>query len=480
MGGAAGVNLISSMLRTKFAAVFIGTSGVGVISSLSTMSNLIGAITGLGLQSSVVRAVVNATNNENSSYEISIIIKIINRLCMFTFLIGLIFLTVFRNFISNLTFDNVDFANEIPLLGVVALLANLSSSYTAVLQGLRRITDIAKINIISGIFGSTIAISCYFSLGIKGIIPGLIALVGIQFYFTWNLVNKINNKNINLSLIETFSRSSNVARTGLVFMWNNLLGSFAAYLIILIITKKIGIEAVGIYSAAFALSGVFVNFVLSAMGTDYYPRLTNISHDTYQMRKLVNEQTEIGLLLGVPGLIFTMTLAPWLIHIFYSQDFLPAVELLKWFLLGCLGRVISWPMGYIVIAMNNLKLLLLIAGIGEFFHVLLVYYFVDIYGLIGAAIAFPILLLITTLINLFYSWQSIKFRWSSKVIYMIFVFSFFLILVMNLDKILSEFSSFIAGIIISSFVLIYTCVHVLYITSLNTGLQNKLIKIFKK
>jgi PST family polysaccharide transporter len=64
------------------------------------------------------------------------------------------------------------------------------------------------------------------------------------------------------------------------------------------------------------------------MGADYYPRLTGVAHDHAAVNRLVNEQTEIGLLLAVPGLLATLALAPWIIRLFYTSEFLPAVELL--------------------------------------------------------------------------------------------------------------------------------------------------------
>jgi PST family polysaccharide transporter len=65
---------------------------------------------------------------------------------------------------------------------------------------------------------------------------------------------------------------------------------------------------------------------------------------------MVNEQTEIGLLLAGPGLLATLTFAPWVIRIFYSGQFEPAVEILRWICLGMMLRVVSWPMGYILLA----------------------------------------------------------------------------------------------------------------------------------
>lgn len=60
MGGAAGINLLLGMVRTKFAAVLIGTIGVGLLASFTALQGIIGAIAGLGIQSSAVREIAAA------------------------------------------------------------------------------------------------------------------------------------------------------------------------------------------------------------------------------------------------------------------------------------------------------------------------------------------------------------------------------------------------------------------------------------
>ena len=54
MGGVAGLTLILSMVRTKFAAILIGTAGVGMSSNFTAIQGVLGAIAGLGIQSSAV------------------------------------------------------------------------------------------------------------------------------------------------------------------------------------------------------------------------------------------------------------------------------------------------------------------------------------------------------------------------------------------------------------------------------------------
>ena len=48
----------------------------------------------------------------------------------------------------------------------------------------------------------------------------------------------------------------------------------AAYTIRLIVLRNAGLEAAGLYQAAWVLGGLYVAFILQAMGADFYPRLT--------------------------------------------------------------------------------------------------------------------------------------------------------------------------------------------------------------
>jgi antigen flippase len=194
-----------------------------------------------------------------------------------------------------------------------------------------------------------------------------------------------------MSWKDSFRAGSGMLRLGVVFMWNGLMIALVAYLTRAWITQEISLEAVGIFGAAFALSGMFINFVLSAMGADYYPRLTAIAHDHAAMKRLVNEQTEIGLVLAVPGLLATLTLAPWIIRVFYSSEFLPATALLQWFILGCLGRVISWPMGFIMLALAKSRWFFVTETLFNVLHLALIWVGLTMLGIEGIAIAFFVL-----------------------------------------------------------------------------------------
>jgi PST family polysaccharide transporter len=179
-----------------------------------------------------------------------------------------------------------------------------------------------------------------------------------------------------------------MVRLGLAMMFSSLMVSAVTYATVALITKQEGTNAVGLYSAAFTLSGIFVNFVLSAMAADYYPRLTSVATNRIEMSRLVNEQTEIAILLALPGLIFTLAFSPWLIEILYSREFLHATELLHWFILGCMGRVISWPLGFVILALGKGRWFLLTETSFNLMHFTMIVVGLNYFGLEGVSVAF--------------------------------------------------------------------------------------------
>src|SRR5262249_27048051 len=133
-------------------------------------------------------------------------------------------------------------------------------------------------------------------------------------------------------------------------MLTGFMGMGVAYLVRIIVLRKIGEEAAGFYQSAWTLGGLYVGFIVQAMGADFFPRLTAVAKDNTACNRLVNEQAEVGLLLAGPGVLGTLTFAPVVISAFYSARFGPAVEILRWISLGMLLRVVSWPLGFILLA----------------------------------------------------------------------------------------------------------------------------------
>jgi enterobacterial common antigen flippase len=114
-------------------------------------------------------------------------------------------------------------------------------------------------------------------------------------------------------------------------------------------------------------------------------------------------------LIVTPGLILTLTFSPWIVQFFYAKEFLPAVELLQWFVIAGMASVLSRPTGQIMIALGKSNLFLLITIALQGIYILFLIWALAIYGLLGSAMAWVLLRLIHVLIMMFFARNLISF-----------------------------------------------------------------------
>ena len=411
IGGAQGINYLIAMVRTKFVAVLLGPSGVGLVGLYMSATSFVGAIAGMGIGSSGVREVAEAYGSGDNE-RVAQTIKVLRRACWATGLLGWMLTIALAWPLSLWTFGSGEHAWAIALLGATLLLGSISGGQSALLQGARRIGDLARLNVISVLAATVIAVGLYAWLRERGIVPVLITTAAVNIGFSWWFARRVPIASVAQSWMETWHQSKRLMGLGLAFMWSAFLTGSVALITRLLIVKELGLEANGVYQAAWGISGMFAGFILGAMGTDFYPHLTSVAHDNEQVNRLVNEQTEIGILLALPGLLGTLAFAPWIMHVFYSAKFHAGATLLPWFVLGIFGRVVSWPLGFILLAKGAFRWFAATETISNVFWILLTILLLRWCGLWGVALAFVILYGLTCAGMLWVTRRLTGFRWS--------------------------------------------------------------------
>lgn len=387
VGGAQLVKMLIGIVQTKFIAVLIGPSGIGLIAAYQSIIQLWSQLSGLGINQSGVRDVAAAAGSNDQS-SISRTIFVLHRMCGLTGLVGALGLAALAVPISLLTFGNSAHAIPLAVLSAIILVTAIAQGQMAIIQGLRRIGDLVRIQIIGSLAGACVSIGLYAYFGMAGIVPALLSIAIFNLVVAWWFSRKVIPANVKMPWRETFAGAKSLFGLGSAFMIGGLATTATAYATRALIVRNIGIDGVGMYQAAFAISGYALNFVLGAMGTDFYPRLAGVADNNQEMNRLVNEQTEIGLLLATPAMIAILGLAPLVIKLLYSADFTPAVELLKWFAMGCFLRVISWPMGFIQLAKGEKYWFIFSQIVFNGLHILFIFVGMHLWGLCGTAIAF--------------------------------------------------------------------------------------------
>ncbi|MBX3596119.1 MAG: O-antigen translocase [Rhizobiaceae bacterium] len=411
IAGSSLVGLVFSVVRNKAAAVWLGPDGVGLIGLFWSIIEFTQGLAGSGLLSAGVRQIAEA-NGAGDSRRVAATASALHWLSLGLGLLGAAILVIFALPISTVTFGNTGFAVGVALVSLAVLLRILAFGQIAALQGLRRIGDLARVHILTAVLGALCFVCLIWTFGKQGIVPALIIDAGLLAALGWWFARKIDRGLVPLRKQEITAESRAILRLGLVFMVNGLFVLGAAYAVRIIVTTESGLAAAGLYQAAWAIASLYAGFILQAMGVDFYPRLTEVAHDNQQCNRLVNEQTQVSILLAGPGLIATLTLAPFVVHLFYSAEFNPAVDILRWFCLGMMLRIISWPMGFIILAKNEQRLFFWTELAAALVQVGLAWLLVKRLGPVGAGAAFFGLYIWHTLIVWVIAKHLSGFRWS--------------------------------------------------------------------
>ncbi len=380
-------NILIGIVRTKVLSVLLGPSGVGLAGLYLSVTHLVGAVADMGITRSGVRQIAEANSSHNPE-RISQTIISLRRTAMLLGLAGMLLVFFFRGALSQMTFGNAEHAGALGFLSLTIFFASVSGGQTALIQGMRHIRDLAAQRVLGVLLGTIISIPVVFFMGARGIPLFLVLNSVTVILLSWWFARRIHFDRLAVTWRMTVRESSLMLRLGLAFMLASFMTMGAAYVIRLLIVRKMGLEATGLYQSAANLSSVYVGFILAAMGADFYPRLTAVAEDHVEVNRLVNEQTEVSLLLAAPGVLATLIFAPLVITVFYSARFVPAGEVLRWQVLGVLGRVISWPLGYIILAKGKGLLFFLTELWANVAHVAFLWIGLSLWGLPGAGMAF--------------------------------------------------------------------------------------------
>lgn len=411
-GAASIVNIFLGVLRTKVIAVVLGPSGIGLVGLYTTISALASTVAGMGIGNSGVRQIAEAAGSGDAA-RIARTVKALQRTSIVLGVLGGLLLVMLSYPVSFLTFGDGQHAAAIMGLGIAVFFGTVSAGQIALIQGLRRIAELAKLNILGALAGTIVGLPLIWFGRDRGVVPLLVLLPAAGLLFSWRYARRVPVAPISLSGRESIGEARALLGLGLAFMVSGLMMAAVAYVTRLVIIRQLGLEAAGHYTAAYTLSGIYAGFILQAMGADFFPRLTAVAHDNAAVNRLVNEQTEIALLMATPGILATLTFAPWVIRVFYADSFESAGAVLQWQVLGVLGRVLSWPMGFIILAKSERKLFVLCESLANCLQIALVWSLVSSFAIQGAGMAFAGLYFFYSVLMITVSRRLTGFRWSS-------------------------------------------------------------------
>jgi len=409
------INIVVGLVRMKVVAMLLGPAGVGMIGLYMGLVQTASMVAGLGLGNAGTRQIAEA-QAEGGDLAVG---RTRRALFWGTFALALAGAGIFwaaSGWIARVILADQTRAPDVAWLSLGVALTVAAGSQGALLAGMRRIGDLARINMGAGVVGAGFGVLALWLWGPNGIIFVVLAAPAVTFVLGHFYVARLGPPAGAWIRLPELSREWRAMVTlGLAFMLSYLVGQLGQLAARTLVQRELGSEALGQFQASSAIGMTYLGFVLGAMGTDYYPRLTAAIRDHNVATRLVNEQTEVALLLCAPLLLAMLGLTPWVIQLLYSPKFGPAVEILRWQLLGDVLKVLSWPLSYVLLATGAGRTFVITESLGSGVFVLGVVVGLPLIGVTATGMAFLALYVVSLPLVWILGGRRIGFRWTRAV-----------------------------------------------------------------
>ncbi len=414
-GGAQAFTILIGIVRSKLAAVFLGTVGVGMNGLFTSPLSLISSISSLGIPFSAVRDIAHA-NEQGDAAGIAKTILAFRRWVWFTGVLGALVTLCLSPWLSVWSFGTKDYTWRFGVLSLMVFFSAISGGQSGLLRGMRKMKEMALVSIIGGVLSLAIAVPLYWIYGVQGIVPAILGGSLVSLLISWWYSRKIILKEITLSWRESFSLGIGMAKLGVLITVSGMVTQLAGWGIYIFVRYVGGLEEVGLYAAGWGMTNQYVGMVFSAMGADYLPRLSGVRDDNAKIRLYANQQAEIAVLILAPAMVLFMGVLPLAVWILFTSDFMPIIPFVSWMLAGMLLKVVSWSLGFIVLAKGDSTVFLCTEVGIKFVSVpayLLGYYY---FGLVGIGMAFVVIYAVYTALMYFVCRKKYEFGFSRELV----------------------------------------------------------------
>ena len=399
-GSVQGLNVIAGLVRNKFAALFLGTAGMGLASLLTVTMNFLSQTASFGLSISAVRQ-VSAYYDECNEKKLHHFVGVVRVWCLMAALIGVL-LSVIVGYWT---------------LAPAVALTIVGGGEIAILKGSRQLRSLAVIQTITAIASVIISVPLYWKYGqaailsvinlmaLASMIPALVSsyrLYPVRLLFSSQIINE----------------GMGMLRLGIAFTLAALAGSGSELLIRWWLEHDAGLSMVGLYNAGSLLTVTYIGLVFAAMDNDYYPRLSAVQ-GLQETNAMVNRQMEVLLWLVTPLLTLMILCLPWIVPLLLSAEFLPIVPMAQISAVAMVLKAATLPVAYLTLARGRSVAYLVLETSYFLVFVLLVIFCFRQWGLLGTGIAILFAHLFDFMMIHFYAHHAFGYCLGRRTLYMI-------------------------------------------------------------
>lgn len=368
-------------------AVYVGPSGLALMGQLQNFIFMMSSIASSGVNSGVVKYTAehyedNAVKQKiwSSALKISLVLIV-------PMAIAIIFLA---DFISMKLLNTTEYSSIFIVFAVSIVFFVLNGLMTSILNGQKEIKRLTILNIVGSLFGLAVTILLVTQYNLYGALIAGIISQSIAFFVTLAFVLKSSWFRFSMFLgnMDKEYRNKLLKYSAMTLISATMIPLSHMYVRNYIGTH-IGWDEAGYWQAIWKISETYLMLITTVLGIYYLPKLSSIKKKTELRTELL-----YGYKIIMP-IVVIMTLGiyffrDFIIHVLFSENFSPMAELFLFQLIGDITKVVTFLLGFIIVAKAMTRLYIFNEIFFTCSFVGLSILFINIYGLIGVTISFMV------------------------------------------------------------------------------------------
>ena len=415
-GGTQSFAILLGIVKTKFATKFLGASGLGMIAMYNRTLQMLSDFTNLSLSFSAVRQIAEAHERGNEE-ELLYRIKVLRSWAFLTAVVGVFVAIALYPLLGKWVFEGHSYyTSRFLLLSPVVGFMAVTGSELAILKGVHNLNKVAKYTLWTALLGLVISVPLYIFMGVAGIFPAIFLTTFMQM-----LILLIYSLPLYPYHISPFSRNVlrdgvDMVKFGVGYIFAAVMASFSTWLVCKVLIDLGNDIIVGFYSAGMTMMSLLPGILFASIDSDYYPRLSSVNKDATAMRRLVNEQAEVQLLIQAPMLMAYLLALRLLVPLFYDFEILAAVPMTQLAMFGMFIRTMTYPISYLPLARGDSKIFIFQEAVYDIMYVIFIIAGYKLYGLLGVGAAIAITYFIEWIVVSIIAFLKYKFVFSKELI----------------------------------------------------------------
>lgn len=412
-GSVQGLNILAALVRNKFAAVLLGSAGMGFASLLNTWQSFVTQTTNLGLSFGAVPS-LSELYEQGDEMGLRRQIVVIRTWSFLAALLGGLLCLVGSPLMNIVVDSPQDYTLYYALVAPAVVMMAVAGGETAILKATRQLKALAKVQVVAAIVSVLVSVPLFYWLGIDGIVPLMILLALTTLLVTVGYSCRCYPMEIRFSR-QVYADGKSMVLLGLSFALAAFAGQIAEMLLRIFLNNYGQMSEVGLYNAAYTLTISYSALVLASVESDYFPRLSAVCHDQRVAVDTVNRQVEVLVLLLSPMLSALIIFLPLLVPMLYTGQFSSIVPMAQLSAIAMFFKSLSLPLCYLPLARKDSRsYLVLEISYWVYFLVLFVAGY-TLWGLWGTGVAIVIAHIVEWLVAVAWTHWRYGYRPSSSV-----------------------------------------------------------------